>query len=75
MKLEAEARQRLADVEKQLERYKSVYGDASSLPPDVKALSEQLQRKNEENDKLKLQEKQREQVGHGRCCHRCESSG
>lgn len=66
MKAETEARQRLADVEKQLEKYKSVYGDASSgLPPDVRTLSEQLQRKHEENDRLKLQEKQREQVGRG----------
>ncbi|KAF7977744.1 hypothetical protein HWV62_2826 [Athelia sp. TMB] len=56
---EAEARQQLADVTKQLEKYQSVYGDSSSLPPDVQGLSQELQRKEEEVSKLRLAGTQR----------------
>ncbi|KZP34223.1 BRE1-domain-containing protein [Athelia psychrophila] len=56
---EAEARQQLSDVTKQLEKYRSVYGDSSSLPPDVQGLSQELQRKEEEVKKLRLLETQR----------------
>ncbi|KIM91914.1 hypothetical protein PILCRDRAFT_809908 [Piloderma croceum F 1598] len=56
---EAEARQQLADVTKQLEKYQSVYGDSSSLPPDVQQLSEQLQRQEAEVLRLRLLDKQR----------------
>ncbi|KAH9949593.1 BRE1-domain-containing protein [Amylocystis lapponica] len=52
-----------AQVKKQLERYQSVYGNASSaLTPDVRGLAEQLQQKEEQCQKLRLQEKQREQA-------------
>ena len=60
---EAEARQQLAHVQKQLEKYQAVYGDASSMPPDTAQLSKQLQSKQDELDKLHLQDKEREQVG------------
>lgn len=59
---EAEARQQLADVAKQLEKYQSVYGDSSSLPPDVKQLSDELQRKEDEVQKLRLLDTQRGEV-------------
>ena len=61
-KSEAEARRQLAQVQKQLEKYQAVYGDASSMPPDTAELSKQLQTKQEELDRLHLQEKEREQV-------------
>ena len=60
---EAEARQQLADVTKQLEKYQSVYGDSSTLPPDVQQLSEQLQRQEAEVLRLRLLDKQRGEVG------------
>ncbi|KAI0780121.1 BRE1-domain-containing protein [Fomes fomentarius] len=61
-KAEAEVRRQLAQVEKELDKYRAVYGDASSMPADVSQLSEQLQRKQDELDKLHLQDKQREQA-------------
>ncbi len=59
---EAEVRRQLAHVQKQLDKYQAVYGDASSMPPETAQLSEQLQRKQDELDKLRLQDKQREQA-------------
>lgn len=56
---EAEAHQQLAEVTKQLEKYRSVYGDSSSLPSDVQGLSQELQRKEEEVSKLRLLDTQR----------------
>ncbi|KAI0703349.1 BRE1-domain-containing protein [Cerioporus squamosus] len=61
-KSEAEVRRQLAHVQKQLDKYQAVYGDASSMPPETAQLSEQLQRKQDELDKLHLQDKQREQA-------------
>ncbi|RPD59927.1 BRE1-domain-containing protein [Lentinus tigrinus ALCF2SS1-6] len=61
-KNEAEVRRQLAHVQKQLDKYQTVYGDASSMPPETAQLSEQLQRKQDELDKLQLQDKQREQA-------------
>lgn len=61
-KVEAEVRRQLAQVEKELDKYRAVYGDASSMPAEVSQLSEQLQRKQDELDKLHLQDQQREQV-------------
>ena len=61
-KSEAEVRRQLAQVQKELDKYRAVYGNASSLPPDVAQLSEQLQRKQQELDKVQLQDKEREQV-------------
>lgn len=48
---------------KQLEKYQSVYGDSSTLPPDVQQLSEQLQRQEAEVLRLRLLDKQRGEVG------------
>ena len=62
VKGEAEARRQLAQVQKQLERYQAVYGDASSMPPETAQLSEQLQHKQDELDKLRLQDSNRDQV-------------
>ncbi|KAG5353505.1 hypothetical protein C0989_006319 [Termitomyces sp. Mn162] len=62
LKAEADALQRLADVQAQLEKYKRVYGDASGLPPDTSALAEQLRRKEEEVHKLRLQDTQHTQA-------------
>ncbi|EJF65375.1 BRE1-domain-containing protein [Dichomitus squalens LYAD-421 SS1] len=59
-KNEAETRRQLAKVQKQLERYQAIYGDASTMSADATHLSEQLQRKQEELDKLALQDQQRE---------------
>ena len=59
---EAELRQQVDQLSKQLEKYQTVYGDASTMPPETAQLSEQLQRKQVEIDKLQLQDKQREQV-------------
>lgn len=47
---------------KQLEKYQSVYGDSSTLPPDVQQLSEQLQRQEAEVLRLRLLDKQRGEV-------------
>ena len=61
-KAEAEVRRQLAQVQKQLERYQAVYGDASSMSPETAQLSEQLQHKQDELDRLHLQDRNREQV-------------
>lgn len=50
------------DVTKQLEKYQSVYGDTSSLSPDVQELSVELQRKEEEIKRLRLVDTQRAEV-------------
>lgn len=60
---EADVRRQLAQVQKQLQKYQAVYGDASSMSSDAARLSEQLQHKQAELEKLKLQDQQREQVG------------
>ncbi|KAI0675260.1 BRE1-domain-containing protein [Trametes maxima] len=59
---EAELRRKVDQVQKQLDKYQTVYGNASSLPADAARLSEQLQRKQAEIDLLKVQEQQREQA-------------
>jgi E3 ubiquitin-protein ligase BRE1 len=59
---EAEARQQLTDVTKQLKKYQSVYGNSSTLPPDVQQLSDQLQHKEEEIQRLRLLDAQRGEV-------------
>ncbi|KAI0645645.1 BRE1-domain-containing protein [Trametes meyenii] len=59
---EAELRRQVEQVQKQLDKYQTVYGNASSLPVDAVQLSEQLQRKQAEIDVLKVQEKQRDQA-------------
>lgn len=62
MKVEADALQKLTEAEAQLAKYKSVYGDSSSFPPDVSKLSEQLRQKEDELQKHRLLEIQRTQV-------------
>ncbi|KAI0048255.1 hypothetical protein FA95DRAFT_1678426 [Auriscalpium vulgare] len=59
MRSEAEARQQLAEATKVLSRYKSTYGEPSTLPPDTQRLSEQLRKKEDEIRALRLQESQR----------------
>lgn len=59
---ETEARQQLADVKKQLEKYQSVYGDTSSSTPDIQQLSAELQKKEDEVQKLRLLDTQRSEV-------------
>ncbi|KAG6898158.1 hypothetical protein C0992_004145 [Termitomyces sp. T32_za158] len=62
LKTEADALQRLAEMQAQLDKYKRVYGDASGLPPDTSALLEQLRNKEEEVQKLRLQDSQHTQA-------------
>nr|VWO99564.1 E3 ubiquitin protein ligase (EC [Ganoderma boninense] len=59
---EADVRRQLAQVQKQLQKYQAVYGDASSMSSDAARLSEQLQHKQAELEKIKLQDQQREQA-------------
>ncbi|EIW63378.1 BRE1-domain-containing protein [Trametes versicolor FP-101664 SS1] len=59
---EADLRRQVEQVQKQLEKYQAVYGDSSSLPPETAQLSEELQRKQDEIEKLRIQDKQREQA-------------
>jgi hypothetical protein len=62
IKAETEAREQLADITKQLEKYQSIYGDLSQLPPDVQGLEAQLRLKEDEVQRLQLVDKQRAQV-------------
>ena len=68
---EADVRRQLAQVQKQLQKYQAVYGDASLMSSDAARLSEQLQHKQAELEKLKLQDQQREQVGISCLCALC----
>ena len=61
LRSEAEARQQLATANDLLSRYRSTYGESSSLPPQTRELSEQLRHKEEELKGLRLQDLQREQ--------------
>ncbi|OCH92316.1 BRE1-domain-containing protein [Obba rivulosa] len=62
-RVEAELREELAHVRVQLEKYQTVYGEASTtLPPDLQHLSQQLQEKEDVIEKVRLQVKQREQA-------------
>lgn len=58
---EADARRQLAAANDLLARYRSTYGESSSLPPQTRELSDQLKRKEEELKRLRLQDSQREQ--------------
>jgi hypothetical protein len=62
MQAEADTRQKLSEVEVQLKKYKTVYGDPSTLPLDAAKLAEQLQQKEDENQRLRLLDTQRCQV-------------
>ncbi|KAG6837509.1 hypothetical protein H0H93_008434 [Arthromyces matolae] len=59
---ETDALQKLEEVQAELDRYKMVYGDASCLPPDTSVLADQLRHKEEEIQKLRLQETQHTQA-------------
>ncbi|RDB24923.1 E3 ubiquitin-protein ligase BRE1 [Hypsizygus marmoreus] len=54
MKAEADALQKLSQAEAQLARYKTVYGDPSTLPPNESILADQLKLKEDEIQKLRL---------------------
>jgi hypothetical protein len=60
---EAEVRQQLAEATRKLERLQSLYGDSSDASPDMQQLLEQLRKKEEESEKLRLLDSQRAQVG------------
>ena len=62
LKAEAEVRQQLVTAMAQLERYQSIYGDPSTLPPDLQHLEAQLRSKAEEIQALKLLDKQHQEV-------------
>ena len=61
IKMEAEARQKLAEATAELERYRRIHGD-SSLPLDLSRLAEQLKRKDDELQQLHLVKEQQSQV-------------
>jgi E3 ubiquitin-protein ligase BRE1 len=52
---ESAARQEVARVQQLLAKYQSVYGESSSLSPDVQSLSTELQKKDETISHLRLQ--------------------
>jgi hypothetical protein len=62
MKAEADALQKLSEVTSQLEKYKMVYGDPSTLPHDVSKLVDQARQKESEIQRLRLLDTQRSQV-------------
>ncbi|KAA1474225.1 hypothetical protein DENSPDRAFT_873258 [Dentipellis sp. KUC8613] len=62
MRSEAEARQQLAEATKLLQQYKTTYGESSTLPPDMKQLTSQLERFEQELKTLRLQDTQRVQA-------------
>ena len=53
---EVQVRQQLIDTSKRLESYQNVYGQTSSFSPEVQALSEQLEKKEQELQVLRLQD-------------------
>jgi E3 ubiquitin-protein ligase BRE1 len=62
MMAEADALQKLSEVTAQLEKYQTVYGDPSTLPPEVSNLADQLKQKESEIQRLRLLDTQRGQV-------------
>ena len=59
---EAEVRRELVSVKAQLEKYQAVYGDPSTLPPDIQKLEAQLREKSDEVEKHKLLDAQHREV-------------
>ncbi|KAL0068814.1 E3 ubiquitin-protein ligase bre1 [Marasmius tenuissimus] len=59
---ESDALQKFSDVSKELEKYRRVYGELSSLQPDVGQLASQLKQKDDELQRLRLLDQQREQA-------------
>ncbi|KAF5370755.1 hypothetical protein D9758_001925 [Tetrapyrgos nigripes] len=62
MQAEVDALQRLSDVSTELNKYRKVYGDVSSLEPDVSKLATFLQEKEDELHRLRLLDSQRAQA-------------
>ena len=62
LKAEVGVRQRLASAERELERYRSVYGDVSTASSDSASLMERLQLKERELERLHLQLKQQQEA-------------
>lgn len=61
-KAEVNVRQRLASAERELEKYRSVYGDVSTASLESAPLKERLQLKERELERLHLQLKQQQEV-------------
>lgn len=60
-----DVKRKLLEVTKQLEIYQTVFGEsASGQSGEVQALTQQLHAKQDEIQKLRLQDQQREQVSH-----------
>ena len=57
-----EAFEQLADANAQLEKYRRIYGDLSTLSPDVAHLAEQLRTKEEELERLRMSATQQTEV-------------
>ncbi|KZT72126.1 hypothetical protein DAEQUDRAFT_705813 [Daedalea quercina L-15889] len=62
LRAEADARIRLAAAERQLEKYRSLYGDASALPSDAASLLGRLEQKEHDFECLTLQLKQQQEA-------------
>ncbi|KAG5654397.1 hypothetical protein H0H81_003221 [Sphagnurus paluster] len=62
MEAEVKTRQRLVDLQAELDKYKAVYGDPSTYPSDSSTLVERLQEKDEELRRLKLLDTQHTQA-------------
>lgn len=62
LKAEANVRQRLTSAERELEKYRSVYGDVSAASSDSASLKERLQLKECELERLRLQLKQQQEA-------------
>lgn len=59
MEDEANITQRLLETKTELDKYKAVYGDHSTLPAGVSELAEQLKQKEEDIERLRLVDAQR----------------
>lgn len=59
---EAEAKQHLEGVSRELEQYKSVYGNSSSSSPNLHEMTEQLRKKQAEVERFRLLDQGREEV-------------
>jgi E3 ubiquitin-protein ligase BRE1 len=62
MRAETEVRQQLASTTAQLAKYQTIYGDPSTLPPDLQNLEAQLRVKSDEISRLQLLESQHAEV-------------
>lgn len=63
MRLQADALQRLSEVNAELQKYRQVFGDFGSQPPDVAQLVAKLRQKEAELEKLQLVARELEGVG------------